>query len=118
MSVSEHDAAQAAGASLRKAVELLRGDDAADGTEVTQQAVAEAVRALPESPRPGWTAEQETQIQAMVGLIRKVRYLARTNAGWWRKQREWRARQRLVDLAMAGEPELFNRRNCGIGRAT
>ncbi|WP_146022298.1 hypothetical protein [Streptomyces sp. CB02959] len=75
---------------------------------MTQQAVAEAISALPESPRPGWTPEQETQIRAMEGLIRKVRYLTRTNLGWWRKQREWRARQRLVDLAMAGEPEMFN----------
>ncbi|MFD4946828.1 hypothetical protein ACFVYE_15160 [Streptomyces sp. NPDC058239] len=35
----------------------------------------------------------------MVGQIRKVRDLARPDAGWWRKQWEWQARQRLVDLA-------------------
>ncbi|MEU3923078.1 hypothetical protein [Streptomyces sp. NPDC029004] len=44
----------------------------------------------------------------MVGQIRKIRDRARPDAGWWRKHREWRARQRLVDLAVAGDPELLD----------
>lgn len=97
-SVPEQDP-NAAEASLRKAVELLQGDDA----EAAPRAVEEAARALPGEPEPGWTPEQERQIEALVGHIRKVRDLARPDAGWWRRQREWRARQRLADLAMRAD---------------
>ncbi|MFI6063200.1 hypothetical protein [Streptomyces sp. NPDC051286] len=54
------------------------------------------------------TPEQETQIRAMVELIRKVRDLNRPGGGWWRRRREWRARGRLVDLMLTGGPELLN----------
>ncbi|GAB3009782.1 hypothetical protein GCM10023080_090000 [Streptomyces pseudoechinosporeus] len=51
---------------------------------------------------------EETQIRAMVEQIRKVRELNRPGAGRWRRRRESRARERLVDLMMDGGPELLN----------
>jgi hypothetical protein len=106
-SVSEFDE-DAAEESLRKAAELLPHDDAADGSEAAQQAVQEALQALPGTPQPGWTPEQETQIQAMVTELRKVRDLARPDAGRLRRRRQMRARQRYVDLAMSSDPALVD----------
>ncbi|MGW2586353.1 hypothetical protein ACWCYZ_34450 [Streptomyces virginiae] len=102
--MSEHDDAQAAEAALRKAVEELGGDGAgADG-----KAAQEAVRALSASSEQEWTPEQEDQIRVMVEQIRRVRKLNRPDAGWWHRKREWRARERLVDLMMASGPELVS----------
>ncbi|MFE1781276.1 hypothetical protein ACFW9F_01445 [Streptomyces sp. NPDC059506] len=102
--MSEHDQ-QAEESSLRKAVQLLQsGDD-----EAAPAAVREAAGSLSDGPGPGWTPEQERQIEAMVGQLRKVRALSRPDAGWWRRQREWRARQRLADLATRTDGmELLN----------
>ncbi|WP_327692409.1 hypothetical protein [Streptomyces sp. NBC_00459] len=102
--MSEHDDAHATEASLRKAVEQLSGD----GTRKGGEAVQEVVQAPHEGAGQKWTPEQETQIWAMVEQIRKVRDLNRPDAGWWRRRREWRARERLVDLMMTGGPELLN----------
>ncbi|MEU1350340.1 hypothetical protein [Streptomyces sp. NPDC005795] len=44
----------------------------------------------------------------MVEQIRKLRDLNRPGGGWWRRRREWRARERLVNLMMASGPELLN----------
>ncbi|GGR39026.1 hypothetical protein [Streptomyces netropsis] len=45
----------------------------------------------------------------MVEQIRKLRDLNRRPGGsWWRRRREWRARERLVDMMEAGGPELLN----------
>nr|WSW49793.1 hypothetical protein OG296_43030 [Streptomyces sp. NBC_01001] len=102
--MSEHDDAQAAAAALRKAVEELGGDgDGGDG-----QAAQEAVRVLSGGAGQEWTPEQEGQIRALVEQIRRVRKLNRPDAGWWHRKREWRARERLVDLMMAGGPELVS----------
>ncbi|MDX3229181.1 hypothetical protein [Streptomyces sp. ME19-01-6] len=73
--MSELDS-QAVEASLRKAWSRCRGDDADDGAEAVHQTVRGAVQPLPGEPRPGWTPEQERQIQATVGQLRKVRDLA------------------------------------------
>ncbi|MCX5589544.1 hypothetical protein [Streptomyces erythrochromogenes] len=97
--MSEHDAT-AAEASLRKAVEQLSGDGPGDGSE--------AVQALADVSGKAWTPEQETQIRAMVEQIRKLRDLNRPGGGWWRRRREWRARERLVDMMEAGGQELLN----------
>ncbi|WP_123076387.1 hypothetical protein [Streptomyces sp. ADI95-16] len=102
--MSEHDDTTAALASLRKAVEQLSGDGACDGSK----AALEAVQALQEGAGQEWTPEQETQIRVLVEQIRKVRHLNRPGGGWWRRRREWRARDRLVDLMMDGDPELVN----------
>ncbi|MFD9271593.1 hypothetical protein ACFWB1_38030 [Streptomyces goshikiensis] len=102
--MSEHDDAQAAEAAPRKAVEQLGGDGAgADG-----QAAQEAVRALSGGTGQEWTPEQEGQIRALVEQIRRVRKLNRPDAGWWHRKRDWRARERLVDLMMTGGPELVS----------
>ncbi|WP_217210240.1 hypothetical protein [Streptomyces sp. AC550_RSS872] len=106
--MSEHDDAQVAQASLRKAVEQLSADGAGEGGEAVREAVREAVQALSDGSERQWTPEQETQIRAMVEQIRKVRDLNRPGAGWWRRRREWRARERLVDLMMTGGPALLN----------
>ncbi|MFL4953338.1 hypothetical protein ACJ6WE_40110 [Streptomyces sp. MMS24-I31] len=105
--MSEYDE-DSAGESLRKAAELLPDDDADDGAEAAQQAVQEALQALPGTPQPGWTPEQETQIQAMVTELRTVRQLARPDAGWLRRKRQMRARNRYVDLAMFSDPALVD----------
>ncbi|MBK3643706.1 hypothetical protein [Streptomyces sp. MBT33] len=102
--MSEHDDVSAAEAALRKAVEHLSGDGTGDGSESVQ----EAVQALSGGSGQAWTPEQETQIRAMVEQIRKLRDLNRPGGGWWRRRREWRARGRLVDMMMAGSPELLN----------
>ncbi|MFG2668856.1 hypothetical protein ACGFY6_32040 [Streptomyces sp. NPDC048387] len=102
--MSEHDDASAAEAALRKAVEQLSGDGPGDGGK----AVQEAVQALSDGSGQAWTPEQETQIRAMVEQIRKLQDLNRPGGGWWRQRREWRARERLVDMMMAGGPELLN----------
>ncbi|WP_327372266.1 hypothetical protein [Streptomyces sp. NBC_01217] len=91
---------KAAGESLRKAVEQLSGDGVGDGAQAAQA----AVQALHGQE---WTPGQETQIQAMVGQIRKVRDLSRPGGGGWRRRRAWRAQGRL-DLMMTGGPELVN----------
>ncbi|MFC9431925.1 hypothetical protein [Streptomyces sp. NPDC056987] len=44
----------------------------------------------------------------MVEQIRKLRDLNRPGGSWWRRRREWRARERLVDMMMASGPELLN----------
>ncbi|MFD7631734.1 hypothetical protein ACFV7Q_37995 [Streptomyces sp. NPDC059851] len=44
----------------------------------------------------------------MVEQIRKLQDLNRPGGGWWRQRREWRARERLVDMLEAGGPELLN----------
>ncbi|MFG2600674.1 hypothetical protein [Streptomyces sp. NPDC048462] len=44
----------------------------------------------------------------MVEQIRKLRDLNRPGGGWWSRRREWRARERLVDMMMASGPELLN----------
>ncbi|MFB7300513.1 hypothetical protein [Streptomyces rubiginosohelvolus] len=44
----------------------------------------------------------------MVEQIRKLRDLNRPGGGWWRRRREWRARERLVDMMVASGPELLN----------
>lgn len=98
-SVSKYDE-KAAGESLRKAVEQLSGDGVGDGAQAAQA----AVQALHGQE---WTPGQETQIQAMVGQIRKVRDLSRPGGGGWRRRRAWRAQGRL-DLMMTGGPELVN----------
>ncbi|MEU5583098.1 hypothetical protein ABZ791_36495 [Streptomyces huasconensis] len=102
--MSEDDDATAAETSLRRAVEQLCGDGAGDGSEAAQ----EAVQALADGSGKAWTPEQETQIRAMVEQIRKLRDLNRPGGGWWRRRREWRARERLVDMMEAGGPELLN----------
>ncbi|MGW2331701.1 hypothetical protein ACWC5C_38955 [Streptomyces sp. NPDC001700] len=102
--MSEDDDAPAAEASLRKAVEALSGDGAGEDSEAVQK----AVRALSDGAEQEWTPEQERQIRAMVEQIRKVRELHRPGAGWWRRRRQWRAKERLVDLMMAGGPEMLN----------
>ncbi|WP_029383077.1 hypothetical protein [Streptomyces leeuwenhoekii] len=103
VSVSEpHDVPAAA--SLRKAVEQLSGDGTDDGSK----AVQDAVKALFVSAGQAWTPEQETQIRALVEQIRMVRDLNRPGGGWWRRRREWRAREGLVDLMEAAGPELVN----------
>ncbi|MFG2570865.1 hypothetical protein ACGFR6_36280 [Streptomyces sp. NPDC048567] len=102
--MSEDDDATAAETSLRRAVEQLCGDGAGDGSEAAQ----EAVQALADGSGKAWTPEQETQIRAMVEQIRKLRDLNRPGGGWWRRRREWRTRERLVDMMMAGGPELLN----------
>ncbi|MFD3503896.1 hypothetical protein ACFWWC_26175 [Streptomyces sp. NPDC058642] len=102
--MSEDDDATAAEVSLRKAVEQLSGDGAGDDAQAAQ----EAVQALHDGSGQEWTPEQERQIRAMVEQIRKVRDLNRPGGGWWRRRREWRARERLVDLMMDGGPELLN----------
>ncbi|MFI0915349.1 hypothetical protein [Streptomyces abikoensis] len=102
--MSEHDDASAAETSLRKAVEQLSGDRPGDGSKAAQ----EAVQALSDGSEQAWTPEQETQIRAMVEQIRKLRDLNRSGGGWWRRRREWRARERLVDMMEAGGPELLN----------
>lgn len=79
-------------------------DGAGDGAKVVQ----EAVQALHDGAGREWTPEQEAQIRALVGQIRKVRDLNRPGGGWWRRQREGWARDRLVDLMMAGDPEMVN----------
>ncbi|MCY0947806.1 hypothetical protein [Streptomyces antarcticus] len=98
------DEATTAEASLRKAVEQLWGDGPGDGSKAAQ----EAVQALADGSGTAWTPEQETQIRAMVEQIRKLRDLNRPGGGWWRRRREWRARERLVNLMMASGPELLN----------
>ncbi|MFJ8856427.1 hypothetical protein [Streptomyces sp. NPDC102437] len=102
--VSEHDDASAAEAALRKAVEQLSGNGTSDG----DKAAEEAVQALADGSGQAWTPGQEAQIRAMVDQIRKLQDLNRPGGGWWRRRREWRARERLVDLMMAGGPELLN----------
>lgn len=102
--MSEDDDTTAAEASLRRAVEQLCGDGAGDGSEAAQ----EAVQALADGSGKAWSPEQETQIRAMVEQIRKLRDLNRPGGGWWRRRREWRARERLVDMMMASGPELLN----------
>ncbi|MCL7382165.1 hypothetical protein [Streptomyces sp. 35G-GA-8] len=102
--MSEDDDTTAAEASLRRAVEQLCGDGPGDGSEAAQ----EAVHALSDGSGQAWTPEQETQIRAMVEQIRKLRDLNRPGGGWWRRRREWRARERLVDMMEAGGPELVN----------
>ncbi|MFD9605125.1 hypothetical protein [Streptomyces sp. NPDC059970] len=94
----------AAGESLRKAVEQLSGDGAGDGAQAAQ----EALQALHDGAGQEWTPEQETQIQAMVDQIRKVRDLSRPGGGGWRRRRAWRAQGRLADLMTTGGPELVN----------
>lgn len=106
-SVSEYDE-EAAGESLRKAAELLPHDDADDGSEAAQQAVQAALQVLPGTLQPGWTPEQERQIQAMVTELRTVRQLSRPGASWWRRHRQDRARERYVSLAMFSDPELVD----------
>ncbi|MEV8103635.1 hypothetical protein [Streptomyces sp. NPDC088135] len=101
--MSEDDDTTAVEASLRKAVEQLSGDGPGD-----DKAVQEAVQALADSSGQAWTPEQETQIRAMVDQIRKLQDLNRPGGGWWRQRREWRARERLVDMMEAGGPELLN----------
>lgn len=61
------------------------------------------MRALDRSGRPSRRRRSGPWWQ-----IRKVRDLNRPDAGWWRRRREWRARERLVDLMMTGGPELLN----------
>ncbi|MGC5543654.1 hypothetical protein ACPYPE_23575 [Streptomyces griseus] len=102
--MSEDDDTTAAEASLRKAVEQLCGDGSGDGSEAAQ----EVVQALADGSGKAWTPEQETQIRAMVEQIRKLRDLNRPGGGWWRRRREWRARERLVNMMMVGGPELLN----------
>ncbi|MFD7763528.1 hypothetical protein [Streptomyces microflavus] len=77
---------------------------AGDGSEAAQ----EAVQALADGSGKAWAPEQERQIRAMVEQIRKLRDLNRPGGGWWRRRREWRARERLVDMMMASGPELLN----------
>ncbi|MFB7600409.1 hypothetical protein [Streptomyces sp. NPDC056160] len=101
--MSEEDDTTAAEASLRRAVEQLCGDGS-DGSEAAQ----EAVQALADGSGKAWTPEQETQIRALVEQIRKLRDLNRPGGGWWRRRREWRARERLVDMMEAGGSELLN----------
>ncbi|MFE1198460.1 hypothetical protein ACFW6E_37910 [Streptomyces olivaceoviridis] len=101
--MSEEDDTTAAEASLRRAVEQLCGDGS-DGSEAAQ----EAVQALADGPGKAWTPEQETQIRTMVEQIRKLRDLNRPGGGWWRRRREWRAREQLVDMMEAGGSELLN----------
>ncbi|MFG3532686.1 hypothetical protein ACGF8B_39140 [Streptomyces sp. NPDC047917] len=55
-----------------------------------------------------WTPKQETQIQAIVEQICKVRDLNRPGGGGWRRWRARRAQGRLADLMMDGGPELLN----------
>ncbi|TXS47000.1 hypothetical protein [Streptomyces sp. t39] len=102
--MTEHDDASAPEAALRKAVEQLCGDEPGDGSEAAQ----EAVQALADGSGKAWTPDQETQIRAMVEQIRKLRDLKRPGGGWWRRRREWRARERLVDMMEASGPELLN----------
>ncbi|MYU24773.1 hypothetical protein [Streptomyces sp. SID8352] len=102
--MSEDDDTTAAEASLTRPVEQLCGAGAGDGSEAAQ----EAVQALADGSGKAWTPEQETQIRAMVEQIRKLRDLNRPGGGWWRRRREWRARERLVDMMMASGPELLN----------
>lgn len=102
--MSEDNDTTAAEASLRKAVEQLCGDGPGDGSKAAQK----TVQALADGSGRAWTPEQETQIRAMVEQIRKLRDLNRPGGGWWRRRREWRARERLVNMMMAGGPELLN----------
>lgn len=102
--MSEDDNTTVAEASLRRAVEQLCGDGPGDGSEAAQK----AVQALAVGSGHVWTPEQETQIRAMVEQIRKLRDLNRPGGGWWRRRREWRARERLVNMMEAGGPELLN----------
>ncbi|CQR59538.1 hypothetical protein [Streptomyces leeuwenhoekii] len=89
---------EAAGEALRKAAELLPDDGTGDGAEAAQQAVQEALQALPGTPEPGWTPEQEKQIQAMV----------HERAGLLRRRRQEQARKRYVGLAMYSDPQLVD----------
>ncbi|WP_326697784.1 hypothetical protein OG909_10830 [Streptomyces sp. NBC_01754] len=91
-------------ASLAEAVEQLCGSEWSGDSKPARVAVQE----LSESARQVWLSEQEKQTRAMVDQIRKVRDLNRPGGGWWRRRRERRARGRLVDLMMAGGPELLN----------
>ncbi|NED02377.1 hypothetical protein G3I55_12010 [Streptomyces sp. SID6648] len=102
--MSGDDDTTAAEASLRRAVEQLCGDGPGDGGE----AAHEAVQAFTDGSGKAWTPEQETQIRAMVDQIRKLRDLNRPGGVWWWRRREWRARGRLVNMMMAGGPELLN----------
>ncbi|MFJ7200970.1 MULTISPECIES: hypothetical protein [unclassified Streptomyces] len=102
--MSEDDGAQAAEASLRKAVEQLSGDGAGDDAQAAQ----EAVQALHDGSGQEWTPEQERQIQALVEQIRQVRDLNRPGGGGWRRRRALRAQGRLTDLMEAGGLELVN----------
>ncbi|MGW8985172.1 hypothetical protein ACWGQ9_21205 [Streptomyces parvus] len=102
--MSEDNDTTAAEASLRKVMEQLCGDAPGGGSKAAQ----EAVQALADGSGRAWTPEQETQIRAMVEQIRKLRDLNRPGGGWWRRRREWRARERLVNMMMAGGPELLN----------
>ncbi|WP_228184055.1 hypothetical protein [Streptomyces anulatus] len=102
--MSEDDDTTAAEVSLRKAVEQLCGDGPGDGNKAAQ----EAVQALADGSGKAWTPEQETQIRAMVEQIRKLQDLNRPGGGWWRRRREWRARERLVNMMMASGPALLN----------
>lgn len=102
--VSEHDDAAAAEASLKRAVEQLSGD----GTGDDSKAVQEALQALPGTPEPGWTPEQEKQIQAMVHELRTVRQMDRPGAGLLRRRRQEQARKRYVGLAMFSDPQLVD----------
>ncbi|MFJ4917616.1 hypothetical protein [Streptomyces sp. NPDC088726] len=90
--MSEDNGAQAAEASLRKAVEQLSSDGVGDDAQAAHE----------------WTPEQEGQIRAMVEQIRKVRDLNRPGGGGWRRRRAWRAQGRLADLMEVGGPELVN----------
>jgi len=105
--VSEYDE-EAAGEALRKAAELLPDDGAGDGAEAAQQAVQEALQVLPGTPEPGWTPEQEKQIQAMVHELRTVRKMDRPGAGLLRRRRQEQARKRYVGLAMFSDPQLVD----------
>ncbi|MEV7160236.1 hypothetical protein AB0N77_37460 [Streptomyces misionensis] len=105
--MSEYDE-EAAREALRKAAELLPDDEAGDGAEVAQQAVREALQALPGTPEPGWTLEQEKQIQAMVHELRTVRRMDRPGAGLPRRRRQDQARKRYVALAMLSDPQLVD----------
>jgi len=102
--VSEDNDTTAAEVALRKAVEQLCGDGPGDGSKAAQ----DAVQALADGSGKAWAPEQETQIRAMVEQIRKLRYLNRPGGGWWRRRREWRARERLVNMMMASGPALLN----------
>ncbi|CAM5324884.1 hypothetical protein SFIMM107S_04447 [Streptomyces griseus] len=78
------------------------------GRAMGSEAAQEAVQALADGSGKAWTPEQETQIRAMMEQIRKLQDLNRPGGGWWRRRREWRARERLVNMMMASGPELLN----------
>ncbi|MFI1293394.1 hypothetical protein ACH4VM_33960 [Streptomyces sp. NPDC020792] len=79
-------------------------------TEYDEEAVGEALRKAAELllTEPGWTPEQEKQIQAMVHELRTVRQMDRPGAGLLRRRRQEQARKRYVALAMFSDRQLVD----------